>query len=486
MNLDRKHLDLKEIARNAMSEQGLTAQLPRAAQAELERIHAPAAPEDGTIRDLRDLPWISIDNDDSRDLDQLGVAEDLGGGRIRVLIAIADVDALVPKGSELDKHAGVNTTSVYTPGHIFPMLPEKLSTDFTSLNPGEDRLAMVVEMIVDDGRLEGETVLRGHVRNRAQLAYESVAEWLEGTAEMPEAMAAFPPAAEQARLQDAAAAKLRSRRQEEGALDFETIEAKAKVSDGEVVSIERRQQTRAHQIIEDFMIAANGISARFLQRRKLPTIRRVVRSPERWGRIVALAEEYRHKLPQDPDPVALEEFLLIQKKKDPVTFPDLSLSIIKLMGRGEYVAQKAGSEPPGHFGLAVRDYTHSTAPNRRYPDLVTQRLLKAAIAGEKSPYNFDELVAIADHCTKQENAADKVERLATKAAAAIHLQNRIGEEFQGVITGASAKGVWVRTFDPPVEGKVVSGDRGLDVGDRVRVKLVGANPERGWIDFARR
>jgi VacB/RNase II family 3'-5' exoribonuclease len=484
--MERKRPDLEAIAREAMREQGLRANLSRAAQVELDRIQSPAEPDDDAIRDLRELPWISIDNDDSLDLDQLGVAEDLGNDRIRLLIAIADVDALVPKGSEIDEHAGLNTTSVYTPGHIFPMLPEKLSTDFTSLNPGEDRLAVVVEMIVDGGGIEGENVFRAYVRNRAKLAYESVAEWLEGTGEMPAAMAAFEPAATQARLQDQTAAKLRSHRQEEGALDFETIEAKAEVINGEVVAVTRRKQTRAHRIIEDFMIAANGINARYLQRRKMSTIRRVVRSPERWERIVALAEEHRHKLPQEPDPGALEEFLLIQKKKDPVTFPDLSLSIIKLMGRGEYVAQKAGSEPAGHFGLAVRDYTHSTAPNRRYPDLVTQRLLKAAIADERHPYGFEELVAIADHCTKQENAADKVERLVTKAAAAIHLQHRIGEEFQGVITGASSKGVWVRTFDPPVEGKIVSGSRGLDVGDRVRVKLVGADPERGWIDFSRR
>lgn len=483
--MKRKQLDLEAIAREAMIEKGLRPELPPAARQELDRIHGPAEPDDDAIRDLRELPWVSIDNDDSLDLDQLSVAEDLGRDRIRLLVAIADVDALVPKDSELDRHAQVNTTSVYTPARIFPMLPEKLSTDFTSLNPAEDRLATVVEMVVNDGTIESEDIFRAYVHNHSKLAYESVADWLEGKGEMPEAMSKFEPAAEQVRLQDRAAQKLRMRREKEGALDFETVQAKAVVSDGKVIAVRRQQQTRAHQLIEDLMIAANGVTARFLHRKKLPSIRRVVRSPERWERIVRLAEEHRFKLPPDADPAALEEFLLLQKKKDPVTFPDLSLSIIKLMGRGEYVAQEAGVEPAGHFGLAVRDYTHSTAPNRRYPDLVTQRLVKAAVARERRPYSFEELSRIADHCTNQENAADKVERIAVKAAAAIHLQDREGEEFHGVVTGASSKGTWARIFDPPVEGRVVSGERGLDVGDRIRVRLVATDPERGWIDFAR-
>lgn len=480
-----RRIDLREIARQAMIDYGLAPDLPRDAQQELARIHGPATAEDGDVRDLRELPWISVDNVDSRDLDQLSVAEEARAGSSRVLVAIADVDALVPRDSALDRHARVNTTSVYTPGRIFPMLPEKLSTDLTSLNPGEERLAIVVEMVVGaDGALESSNVFRALVFNHAKLAYEPVAEWLEG-GEMPEAMRAFAPAAEQIRLQDKAAQRLERLRREEGALDFETIEAKAEVEGDEVVEVKRRTQTRAHELIENLMVATNGVTARFLDRHRMPVLRRVVRSPERWERIVRLAEEHGGKLPGSPDAPALEEFLLEQKKLNPTTFPDLSLSIIKLLGRGEYVAQKPGEAPVGHFGLAVRDYTHSTAPNRRYPDLVTQRLLKASIAGEKSPYAFAELDAIGEHCTKQENAADKVERLATKAAAAIHLAGRVGEQFQGVVTGASSKGTWVRVFDPPVEGKVVRGERGLDVGETVRVRLIGTDPERGYIDFAR-
>ncbi|HEY0590887.1 MAG TPA: RNB domain-containing ribonuclease [Thermoanaerobaculia bacterium] len=481
-----RRIDLVEIATQAMIEQGLQPRLPRDAAAELERIDAPATPDDTGVRDLRALPWVSIDNDDSRDLDQLSVAEAIDGGKTRILVAIADVDSLVPKATAIDRHAYANTTSVYTPARIFPMLPEKLSTDLTSLNPGEDRLAVVVELLVDgDGELAGESVFRGWVHNHAKLVYETVAAWLEGRSAPPEEVARFAPAAGQLRIQDAATRKLKRLRQQEGALDFETIEAKADMADGDVVAVRRREQTRAHELIEDLMIAANGVTARFLAKKRMPAIRRVVRSPERWERIVRIAEEYGTKLPDTPDSEALEEFLLLQRKKDPVTFPDVSLSIIKLMGRGEYVAQKPDSEPIGHFGLAVRDYAHSTAPNRRYPDLVTQRLLKSAIAGERSPYTFDELTAIAEHCARQENAADKVERLTIKAAAAIHLAPRVGERFGGVVTGASSKGTWVRVFDPPVEGKVVGGERGLDVGDRVNVKLVGVDPERGFIDFAR-
>ncbi|HEU5162340.1 MAG TPA: RNB domain-containing ribonuclease, partial [Thermoanaerobaculia bacterium] len=458
--------------------------LPRDAAAELERIDRPAPLAEGA-RDLRELPWVSIDNEDSRDLDQLSVAEVIPGKGTRILVAIADVDSLVRKGSAIDRHALANTTSVYTPAKIFPMLPEKLSTDLTSLNPGEDRHAVVVELIVaDDGTLAGESVFRAYVHNHAKLVYESVAAWLEGKGDLPDEMRRFAPAEEQIRIQDAATRHLKRLRQEEGALDFETIEAKAEMADGDVVAVRRREQTRAHEIIEDIMIAANGVTARYLERKKSPAIRRIVRSPERWERIVRLAEEHGARLPGTPDAEALEQFLLEQKKKEPTTFPDLSLSIIKLMGRGEYVAQKPGAPPAGHFGLAVRDYAHSTAPNRRYPDLVTQRLLKSAVDGEKSPYTFEELTEIAEHCARQENAADKVERLTIKAAAAIHLSSRVGERFGGVVTGASAKGTWVRIFDPPVEGKVVSGDRGLDVGDQVRVKLVGVNPERGFIDFA--
>jgi ribonuclease R len=483
--MNRRWIDLAEIATQAMIDHGLRPRVPRDAAEELDSIQRAALPTEG-IRDLRELPWVSIDNEESRDLDQLSFAEDLPGKGTRILVAIADVDSLVPKGSAIDRHALANTTSVYTPARIFPMLPEKLSTDLTSLNPGEDRLAVVVELIVgDDGELAGESVFRALVHNHAKLVYETVGAWLENKGTIPDEVARFAPAAEQIRIQDAATLALKRLRQQAGALDFETIEAKAEMSDGDVVAVRRQQKTRAHEIIEDIMIAANGVTARFLEKKRMPAIRRVVRSPDRWDRIVRLAEEHGASLPASPDSEALEEFLLVQKKKDPTTFPDVSLSIIKLMGRGEYVAQKPGAAPEGHFGLAVRDYAHSTAPNRRYPDLVTQRLLKAAIDGERSPYTFDELAAIAEQCARQENAADKVERLTIKAAAAIHLAARTGERFGGVITGASSKGTWVRIFDPPVEGKVVQGEKGLDVGDRVKVKLVGVDPERGFIDFAR-
>lgn len=484
--MNRRRIDLAQLAHAAMIERGLQPDLPRDAESELGAIRGPATPDDDEIRDLRELPWTSIDNEDSRDLDQLSVAEELEGGAIRVLVAIADVDSLVEQGSALDAHAQTNTTSVYTPARIFPMLPEKLSTDFTSLNPGEDRLAMVVEMVVDaEGEVSSSTVFRGHVRNHAKLVYETVAGFLTGESEAPESVKAFAPAAKQLRLQDTAAQRLKQQRKEAGALDFETIQAKAVMQNGDVVEVKRSQQTRAHELIEDFMVAANGVTARFLAKHRMPSIRRIVRSPDRWERIVRLAEDYRSKLPPEPDPVALEEFLLLQKRKDPVGFPDLSLAIIKLMGRGEYVAEEPGRDSAGHFGLAVHDYTHSTAPNRRYPDLVTQRLLKAALAKERSPYSYEELAEIADHCTKQENAAEKVERYTIKAAAALHLQGRVGETFQSIVTGASAKGTWVRIFDPPVEGKLMSGANSVDVGDRIRVRLKGADPERGFIDFVK-
>ncbi|HUP65675.1 MAG TPA: RNB domain-containing ribonuclease [Thermoanaerobaculia bacterium] len=478
--MKRHRINLEQLARMAMIEHGLQPDLPRDAAAELENLAEPEPSPD--VRELTDLSWISIDNHDSRDLDQVVFAERVEANTLRVLIGIADVDAFVRKDSALDRHALANTTSVYVPGRVFAMLPERLSTDLTSLNPGEDRLAVIAEVeVASDGSLRSSSLFRARVRNHAKLVYEEVADWLEKGG---------PPGKnaksdDQVRLQDEAARRLRKLRQQEGALDFDTIEAKAEMRDGDVVSVYRQRKTRAHAIIEDLMITANGVTARFLDRKRMSSIRRIVRAPDRWERIVKIAEEHRYSLPPEPDPSALEEFLLIERKKDPIRFPDLSLSIIKLLGRGEYEVQKAGAPPAGHFGLAVRDYTHSTAPNRRYPDLVTQRLVKAAIAGEKSPYTYDELSSIAQHCTRQENAADKVERFATKAAAALHLANRKGEEFEGIVTGASSKGSWVRIFDPPVEGKVVRGDRGLDVGDRIRVELVGTDPERGFIDFER-
>jgi exoribonuclease-2 len=482
----RARSDLHEIARRAMREKGLTPDFPKAALEQLESISAPAAPPKDSVRDLRALLWASIDNDDSRDLDQLSVAEALPGGEVRVLVAVADVDALVRKGTPLDARAAQNTTSVYTAGGVFPMLPEKLSTDLTSLNPDEDRVAIVVEYVVDGGGApQRSSVYRALVRNKAKLAYDSVDAWRDGRGPMPEAMARVPGVDAQIRLQENAAMRLRARRYEEGALDLETIEARAVFDGEEIKDLTVDQQNQPRQLIEDFMIAANGVTARFLEQKGYPSIRRVVRSPERWLRIVGVAEEYGHALPPEPDAKALEAFLRERRRADPLRFPDLSLVVVKLMGAGEYVLEVPGQAPVGHFGLAVRDYAHSTAPNRRYPDVLTQRILKAALLGRPGPYANGELASLARHCTEQEDAANKVERLVRKAAAAMLLQDRTGQVFEGVVTGASDKGTWVRILKPPVEGKVVRGETGLKVGDKVRVKLLSTDVERGFIDFAR-
>ena len=484
--MNRKHEELlDEIAHQAMIDKGLLPDFDRAAEKQLDEIHAPARAEEG-VRDLRDLPWCSIDNDDSRDLDQLTWAEDRGDGDTRVLIAVADVDALVRKDTPIDRRARHNTTSVYTAARVFPMLPEKLSTDLTSLNEGEDRVAMVIDMTVNaDGHMVQEDVYRGLVHNHAKLAYDRVAAWLDGEDDEPEKMRRIEGLAENIRLQDRVADRMRDLRHENGALDLETIEARPVFRDGKVVDLRQSKRNNARLLIEDFMIAANGTTARFLAKHGLPSIRRVVRSPERWDRIERIAEELGERLPPEPDAKALEEFLKRRKKADPMRFPDLSLSIVKAMGAGEYVVEEAGEKSIGHFGLAVKDYTHSTAPNRRYPDLITHRLVKSALGDRKAPYSVDQLAELAQHCTDQEDAANKVERTVRKAAAACMLAGREGEHFEGVVTGASQKGTWVRIFRPPIEGKLVRGWDGLDIGDRVKVKLLEADPERGFIDFAR-
>jgi exoribonuclease-2 len=483
--MNRKHEELlDEIAHQEMINRGLEPDFDKQALRQLDNIHAPAREDD--LKDLRDLPWCSIDNDDSRDLDQLTWAEDRGDGDTRILIAVADVDALVKKDTPIDKHARHNTTSVYTAAKVFAMLPEKLSTDLTSLNEGEDRVAMIIELTIHaNGRVASEDVYRALVHNKAQLAYDRVAAWLDGKDDEPEKVSRVEGLAETLRLQDRVADRMRELRHEQGALDLETIEARPVFSNGKVVDLTQWQRNNARLLIEDFMIAANGTTARFLAGKKLPSIRRVVRSPERWDRIEKIAEEAGERLPPEPDAKALEEFLRRRKKADPLRFPDLSLSIVKAMGAGEYVVEAPGETPVGHFGLAVKDYTHSTAPNRRYPDLITHRMVKAALDERKPPYTLDELAALAEHCTQQEDAANKVERTVRKAAAAMMLQGREGEHFDGVVTGASAKGTWVRIFHPPIEGKVVRGWQGLDLGDRVRVKLLDTDAERGFIDFGR-
>jgi len=468
-----------------MLERGLLPDFSAAVRAELASITAPAKAE-AALRDLRQLLWVSIDNDDSRDLDQLSVAV-TDAGRITILVAIADVDAIVTKGSAIDGHAHTNTTSVYTAAEIFPMLPEKLSTNLTSLGEDEERAAIVIEMTVasDGGSVTASDIYRAVVLNHAKLAYNSVAAWLEGAAAPPERLASSGDLREQLRIQDQVAQSMKQLRHQHGALSLATTQARP-VFDGDIlVDLEAEKKNRAGELIEEFMVAANGVTARFLENKRIPSIRRVLRVPERWDRIVDLASSYGARLPARPDIKALEDFLVRRRAADPMHFPDLSLTIVKLLGRGEYVLETPGQLIQGHFGLAVKDYTHSTAPNRRYPDLITERLLKAALAQKAPPYSVDELSGLARHCTENEDAAAKVERQVQKSAAALLLASRIGEHFDAIVTGASAKGTWVRITKPATEGRVVRDYAGLDVGDRVRVQLVDTNVERGYIDFAR-
>jgi VacB/RNase II family 3'-5' exoribonuclease len=476
---------LQTIAHRVMIERGLLPDFPAGALSELERIQTPAlAAGDPSIRDLRQLLWASIDNDDSHDLDQLTVAEAMPGNRVKILVAVADVDALVKNGSAIDEYARHNTTSVYTAAIIFPMLPEKLSTDLTSLNFKEDRLAIVIEMVIDaDGALGESNIYRAIVRNHAKLAYNSVAAWLDGNDSAPEALAAVNGLDGNLRLQDKAAQNMKNFRHIHGALSLETIEARPIFDGDQIRDLQVEEKNRAKDIIEDFMIAANGVTARYLSSKNFPSIRRVVRTPKRWERIVEIAWEHGFRLPVDPDSKALDEFLVKEKAADPVRFPDLSLAVIKLLGSGEYMAEKPSGSATGHFGLAVKDYTHSTAPNRRYPDLITQRMLKAALQGQPAPYPFTELEAMAQDFTALENAANKVERQVEKSAAALLLESKIGQQFDAIVTGASAKGTWARLLDIPVEGRVEQGFEGLDVGNRVRVQLLSVDVDRGFIDF---
>jgi VacB/RNase II family 3'-5' exoribonuclease len=483
---------LQSIARQAMLERGLLPDFSTEALAELAKLQIPAVTANGTaadpleIRDMRNLLWSSIDNDDSRDLDQLTVAEAISPDQIKILVAIADVDSSVKNGSAIDEHARHNTTSVYTAAEIFPMLPERVSTDLTSLNFNQDRLSIVVEITVgNDGSLQESHIYRAWVCNHAKLAYNSVAAWLENKGAIPPAILAVEGLAENLRLQDRAAQSMKNLRHVQGALSLETIESKPVFDGDQIRALEIEVKNRAKEIIEDFMIAANGVTARFLSASKFPSIRRVVRIPKRWDRIVEIAAEHKFSLPEEPDSQALDEFLVSEKAAHPIRFPDLSLAVIKLLGSGEYVAEPPEGDAPGHFGLAVKDYGHSTAPNRRYPDLLTQRLLKAAMEGKPAPYNKEALDLLAAHCTEAEDAATKVERQVEKSAAALLLESRIGERFDSIVTGASEKGTWVRLLNIPVEGKLVEGFEGLDVGQQVRVQLIDTNVEQGYIDFKR-
>lgn len=484
MHAKHHRSDLVRLSAAVMLDNGLQPEFSDAALRQLAGIWQPAHERNADIRDLTGLLWCSIDNDDSRDLDQLTVCKKLKDGAVRMLVAIADVDALVKRGSAIDKAAWINTTSVYTSARIYPMLPELLSTNLTSLNPGEERLALVTEMTFDTRAvLTRSSHYRARVRNQAKLAYDAVSAWLDGTGELPPSAAVVPGMAEQLRVQDALAQQLRQHRHAEGSLELETLEPRA-VFDGErVVDIQQQVHNRARQLIEELMIATNHCTARYLAERGCPSLRRVVRSPERWLRIVAVAAEYGEQLPTEPSAKALEEFLAKRHQTDPLRFPDLSLVVVKLMGSGEYVVEQPGEAPIGHFGLAVRDYTHSTAPNRRYPDLITSRLLKATMASQPAPYSIDELYALAQHCTRQEDAAQKVERRMRKSEAALVLESKVGETFDAIVTGSNSSGVWVRTLTPPVEGKLLYGYEDRRVGDRLHVRLISTNVELGFIDF---
>jgi VacB/RNase II family 3'-5' exoribonuclease len=474
--------NLAAAARQEMVDHGFHPDFPPEASQQLASIAL--QPEAG-LRDLTGLLWSSIDNDESRDLDQIEFAERTRGGT-RILVAIADVDSAVRQGSPIDLHAQSETTTVYTGIRTFPMLPEQLSTNLTSLNENQDRAAVVSEMTVDaGGNIQAESVYRALVRNRAQLTYSGVGAWLEGKGPAPPKVAASADLQAQLKLQDEAAQAMREARQKLGALNFDRQELRTVIVDGKVEGVAARESNRAAHLIEDFMIGANEVMARTLRNAGVSSIRRVVKAPERWSRMVELAREYGEVLPTEPDSAALNALLMRRKQADPVHFPDVSLAVLKLMGPGEYVLMRPGDEQQGHFGLAAHDYTHSTAPNRRFADLVTQRLLKALDAKAGAPYTDDELDAIAHNCTLKEDAARKVERAMTKRIAAVALQQRVGQVFSAVVTGVTPKGVFVRIVDPPVEGRVMSGEQGLDVGDRVHVTLMGADPVRGYIDFRR-
>jgi exoribonuclease-2 len=480
------HFNLVAAAHAAMIEHGFQPEFPAGTDTELAAIEAhPEPPAVPGLQDLTSLLWSSIDNDTSRDLDQIEWAEQLADGRIRVLVGVADVDARVPLGSVIDGHAKSETTSVYTGVKVFPMLPVELSEGITSLNENQDRVAHVIEFSVDSsGTASDGKVYAALVRNRAQLAYNGVGAWLEGTGPAPAKVAASTDLAAQLKLQDAAAQRMVGGRFQHGALDLETIETRPEMRGDQPVDIVHQQKNRATSLIEEFMVAANGVVARTFEAAGVASIRRIVRTPKRWDRIVEVAQGLGTTLPTAPDSKALNDFLLAQKQKDPDHFPDLSLAVIKLMGPGEYVLVKSNEPSPGHFGLAVQDYTHSTAPNRRFPDMVTGRLMKALLAKAPQPYTENDLNAIAVRCTLMEDGARKVEREMQKRIAAVVLHPRIGQSFPAIVTGVNQYGTFVRTLDPHVDGMLVHGGKGLDVGDKVTVKLVSTDPQRGFIDFA--
>ena len=480
------HLDLQATAKEVMMQHGFEPEFPAEVSAQLAdlRQHPPQVAVADGIRDLRNLLWSSIDNDTSRDLDQIEVADGVSNGDVKILIGIADVDAFVPKQTPIDQHAARETTTVYTGIRNFPMLPEELSTGVTSLLENVDRLGVVTEFVVaPDGNIKSSDVYRAVVRNKAQLQYNSTGAWLEGKSPAPPKVAASSELQAQLKLQDEVAQRLKNLRIQNGALNLQTDEVHPLVLNDKVIDVVKQQKNHATDLIEDFMIAANGVVARMLE--KVSSLRRIVRTPERWDRIVQLAASKGEKLPAQPDSKALNDLLLRRKAADPDHFADLSLTVIKLIGPGEYVLERPGETAAGHFGLAVQDYTHSTAPNRRFADIVTQRLIKAMLAGKTNPYSDDELTAVAANCTQKEDAARKVEREMSKRLAAIAMQTRIGEVFDAIVTGVNPHGTFVRVLQPHVDGLLAQGQQGLDVGDKLRAKLIRTDPQKGYIDFAR-
>jgi exoribonuclease-2 len=480
------HLDLQAIAKQVMQQHGFEPDFPPQVPLQLAdlKAHPPQIAAGKDVRDLRNLLWSSIDNDTSRDLDQIEVAERVSNGDVKIMIGISDVDAFVAKQTPIDQHAARETTTIYAGIRNFPMLPEELSTGLSSLLENQDCLSVVTEFVVDSsGGVKSSDVYRALVRNKAQLQYNSVGAWLEGKSPAPPKVAASSDLQAQLKLQNEVAQRLKQQRFQNGALNLQTDEVHPLVLNDQVIDVVKQQKNHATELIEDFMVAANGVVARMLE--KVSSLRRIVRTPERWDRIVQLAASKGEKLPAQPDSKALNDFLLRRKAADPDHFADVSLGVIKLIGPGEYVLERAGDVAPGHFGLAVQDYTHSTAPNRRFADVVTQRLIKAMLAGQRNPYSDSELTVVAANCTQKEDAAKKVEREMSKRLAAVAMQHRIGEVFDALVTGATDHGVFVRVLQPHIEGLLAQGDQGLDVGDKLRVKLIRTDVQKGYIDFAR-
>jgi len=477
-------VDLIQLADVSLLERGLDPSYSPLASLEAQRARSPKVPAD--TPDLRQLPWCSIDNGEgeevsSKDLDQITLALPVDENSTRVYVAIADVDALVPKACAIDRQAQRNTTTIYTAKKTYPMIHPRLSEGLTSLNQGEDRMAVVNEMLLSHtGEVLEFRFYRALVKNWVKLNYESVGAWLAESAPMPEALSLHPAVVDSLRLQNRVAQALKASRREHGSLELESLEARARLEGDQLVGLVSQLRNPATELIENLMVASNGCASRYLRSLDFPTLQRIVRRPKYWPEIVQLAAEKDYQLPAQPDSQALASFLDQQRRRDPLHFPDLSLNVLKLLGRGEYVVEAADQPLVGHFGLAVREYSHSTAPNRRYPDILSQRLLKAALAGKACPYSLAELEQLARHCSQQEGQAQKAERQSHKSAAALLLERRRGEVFDAVVSGQSRLGSWVRLLEMPVEGKLLGTAR---LGQRLRVQLASVNVEKGFIDF---